>query len=178
MKRIAITGFFNKRRTILGNALSAMTKFDYIAGPSFSTVAAKYKMDYDKEKCQWPDSFIYCLDAFTQRIIAEKNLEDFYITDGGVFNEICWLKCRYPHNELIYERSMIVSLEKVVTDYASKEYDFIFHIETGDPSNVSDQCLKQIYKNYDLKHHIIDTPNDEDALNQNLGQHTAKLMSF
>jgi len=166
MKRIAITGSTHSRRTILAEALSAMSGLDLISCPSYSSIAAKYKLDLDISKCQWPDSFVYCMGAFTQRILAERGLEDEYISDGSVLNEISWLKSRYPHIELIYERSMIQSLENVIVDYVSNEYDFIFHIDSNDLSDVIDLCLKQIFLQCNIKHHIIDGANSEDALNQ------------
>ena len=169
MKRIAITGSASRGRTILANALSAMAGFDFIASPPYSSIAARYGLDSDLSKCQWPDSFVYCMGAFSQRIIAEQKLEDLYISDGGVLNEISWLKTRYPRIELIYERSMIQGLEKIVADYASKEYDFIFHIDSNDPSDMIDPCLKQLYLHYQIKHHTIDGTNGEDALNQMMG---------
>ena len=168
MKRITITGSIISGRTILANALSAMTGFDFIACLPYSSIAAKYGLDLDISRCQWPDSFTYCLGAFTQRVMIEQKLENEYISDGSVLNEVSWLKCRYPHTELIYERSMIQSLENVVADYALKEYDFIFHIDSGDPSDVIEQCLKQIYLHRRIKHHTIDGTNGEVALNQML----------
>jgi hypothetical protein len=169
MKRIAVTGSTHSGRTILANALSAMAGFDFISCPSYSSIAARYGLDLDISKCQWPDSFVYCMGAFTQRIIAERRLEDEYISDGSVLNEICWLKSRYPYIELIYERSMIQSLENVIVDYASNEYDFIFHINSNDLSDVIDQCLKQTFLFSNIKYHIIGGANSEDALNQMLG---------
>jgi len=168
MKRIAVTGSTHSGRTILTEALSSMSGLDLISCPSYSSIAAKYKLDLDISKCQWPDSFVYCMGAFTQRILAERGLEDKYISDGGVLNEICWLKSRYPHIELIYERSMIKSLEKIIVDYALNEYDFIFHIDPNDVSDILDQCLKQTFFQCNIKYHIIDGANAEDALDQML----------
>ena len=165
MKRIAITGSKQSGRTILANALSAMTGFDLIICPPYSSIASKYKLDIDISKCQWPDSFEYCLGAFTQRIMIEQKFNDEYISDGGVFSEISWLMCRYPHIELIYERSMIQCLENIIVDYASNEYDYIFHIDSGYPSDAIDQCLKRIYLHHHIKHQIIAATNSENALN-------------
>jgi hypothetical protein len=168
MNRIAINGSNRSGRSDLAKAFAAMTGLGIIAGTPYALIAAKYKLDIDKAKCQWPDSFVYCLGAFTQRIMLEQKLEDSYISDGGVFNEISWLKCRYPHIELIYERSMIRSLENIMAEYASNAYDLMFHIDSNDLSDSIDRCLKQLYLHHHLIHHIIDGTNREDALNQML----------
>jgi len=165
MNRIAITGTSNERRTILAKALSAMTGFDCILQIPYTIIAAKYKMAIEITECQWPDSFVYCMEEFTQRVISEKNLKDNFISDG-VFDEICWLKCRYPHVELIYERPMIISFEKVAANYANAQYDYIFHIDSSDDSNITEKCLKQIYHQYNINHNIINNQNDEEVLNQ------------
>jgi len=166
MKRIAINGSNLSLTSHLSKAFAAMTGMDMIVRTPYSSIASMYKLDYDISKCQWPESFLYCLGAFTQRIIAEQKFEDYYISDGGVFNELCWLKSRYLRLELIYERSMILCLENVVSDYALNHYDFIFHLDSNDPSDFFDQCLKEIYRLHDMQHHVINASNGEDALNE------------
>ena len=168
MKRIAINGSNLSGRSYMAKAFSAMTGMGIIVSTPYSLMASRYKLDMDKSKCHWPDSFIYCMGAFTQRVMIEQKFEESYISDGGVFNEICWIKCRFPHLELIYERSMIESLEKIIADYAINEYDFIFHIDSGDSSDTINRCLKQIYLHRQIKHHLIDGVDKEDALNQML----------
>lgn len=170
MNNIAISGSNLSQRSYLAKAFSAMTGIDLIERTPYSSIAFRYKLDNEISKCQWPDSYIYCLGAFIQRIIVEQKLEDSYISDGGVFDELCWMKCRYPHIELIYERSMIQSLENVIVDYALNQYAFIFHIDSNNPSDLTDQCLKELYLHRKIKHHIIDATNEEDALNQMLDQ--------
>ena len=168
MKRISINGSHQSKRSYLAKAFSAMTGMDYIASTPYSMIAYQYKLDIDKAKCQWPDSYVYCLGAFTERIMREQKLEDLFISDGGVFNELSWIKCRYSHIELIYERAMIECLEKVVMHYASNEYDCIFHIDSNDPKDDMDLCLMQLYNNHCLKHYLIDGTDGEDALHQML----------
>ena len=166
MNRIAITGSCQKERTIFSNALSAMTGIKIVTTPPYSLLSSKYKLDIDIAKCEWPDSFVYCLGAFTQRIMIESKYEDAFISNGSVFNELGWIKSRYPHIELIYERSMIQSFESVVVDYAMNEYDFIFHINSSDSSDPVDKCLKQIFSKRNFTTFYIDTQNKEDALNK------------
>ena len=145
MKRIAINGSPSGRRSYLARSFSAMTGMDYIVSTPYSVIAYQYKLDMDISKCQWPDSYVYCLGAFTKKIMIEQNYHETFISDGGVFNELSWIKCRYPNMDLIYERSMIECFEKIVMNYASKEYDYIFHIDSKNPSDAIDLCLKQLY---------------------------------
>jgi hypothetical protein len=166
MKRIAING--SQSGSYLAKAFSAMTGMDYIVSTPYSIIAYQYKLDMDISKCQWPDSLVYCMGAFTKKIMIEQSYHDTFISDGGIFNELSWIKCRYPNIELIYERSMIDSFEKVVMNYASNEYDYIFHIESKDPPDDISLCLKQLYSQYHLKHHIIDGTNGEEALQRML----------
>jgi len=166
MKRIAITGSNLSQRTVLSKAISDITGFDLIICSPYSTIAEKYGLVNEISKCQWPDSFVYCMGAFIQRAVIEQKFEDYYISDGSVFHEISWLKSRFPNIELIYERSMIESLERVITNYAIDQYDFIFHINSKNYLDVVDQCLKQTYFQHKIKYHIIDSINNEKALNQ------------
>jgi len=83
MKRIAIVGSKAERRTLLANALSAMTGFEYIVNTPYSIIAYQYNLNLDKSQCQWPDSFVYCLGAFTRRVMTEQQSDESYISDGG-----------------------------------------------------------------------------------------------
>ena len=168
MKRIAITGSNRSGRSNLAQAFSAISGIGIITDTPYSLIAAKYGIDRDIEKCQWPDSFLYCLGAFTQRMMIEQKYVESYISDGGVFQEISWLKCRFPHIDPIYERSMIRCLEKIISDYASNEYDFIFHIDSNDASDAIDHCLKQHYRHSRINHYLIDGSDKKEALNQML----------
>ena len=142
-----------------------MSGLHFIESVPYSIIAYQYKLVIDKSKMSWSDSFTYCLGAFTRKIMIEQGLDNLFISNGGVFSEISWLKCRYS-DEFNNEMSMIESLEKVVMNYASKEYDYIFHIASKDPSDVIDQCLRHLYDYYNLQHNMIDDSNDEEALNQ------------
>ena len=167
MKRIAINCSHICRRSLLSKAFSAMTGLHFIESIPYSIIAYQYKLIIDKSKCQWPDTFTYCLEAFTRKIMIEQKFDDRYISNGGVFSEISWLKYKYSQ-ELNNEMSMIENLEKVIMNYASNEYDYIFHIDSKE-ADVFDQCLRKLYDFYDLKHYLIDDSDDESALHQMLG---------
>jgi len=168
MKRIAIVGTVCGERSVLTNALSAATGLRLIPCLPYSDVAARYKLDTDISDCYWPDSFEYCLGAFTQRIISEQKSGDSFISEGGVFDEITWLMCSFPHIELIYQKPIIKILEHIIVDYASKEYDFIFHVASADLSDLRSQCLKRLFICRNIKYYIIDTTDKEGALNKML----------
>lgn len=167
MNRIAITGSFLER-TILANALSAMTGFDIMISPTYSHTAYKYKLNSDISKCQWPDSYVYCLETFTQRVIVEQKYGDRFISDGSVMQELGWIKSRYPQNDLIYEQSMINSLEKVIVEYASNSYDYIFHLGTHKEQDITDQCMLKIFSRHFLDYKKIDCSDKESALDRML----------
>lgn len=152
MKRIAITGSLQSGTSVMTNALAAMTGFDVAVRPPYSLSASKYRLDPEIEKCQWPDSFVYCLGAFTDRMITEQRYADRFISEGSVLHELVWIKCRFPHHEPIYEQSMITGLERVVAEYASGNYDHIFHIDALHPSDVFDQCIKRLYARYGIRY--------------------------
>jgi len=164
MKRIVINGSQSVKRTFLAKAFAAMTGMDYIGCSPYSVIAYQYKLPFDLPNCQWPDSFVYCLGAFTQKIMLEQKFEEKFISDGGVFNELSWIKCRFPHIELIYERAIIESFEKVAMHYASNEYDYILHIDSKDPSDTINLFLKRLYDCYSIKHILIDKVSDEETL--------------
>lgn len=166
MKRIALTGSSNRERTILANALSILAGFDRTLCPPYSQIAKKYDLSLDRTHCQWPDSYVYCLGAFTERVIVEQQYADHFVSDGSVLNELVWIKCRYPQMELIYEQSMIHSLEKVLAEYAANKYDFLFHIGATVTGDTSDLCLRQLFEKYNIRHQNIDPSDPENALKQ------------
>jgi hypothetical protein len=118
----------------------------------------------DIEVCQWPDSYVYCLDVFTERIIVEHRYGENFVSDGGVFKELIWLKCRFPHVELIYEQSMIRSLERVVMAYAAKNYDEVYFLSGMQGDNTKGDCQQKLLETGGLPYHFIDSPDRETAL--------------
>ncbi|MDR1523900.1 MAG: hypothetical protein LBS79_01405 [Tannerella sp.] len=164
MKRIAVTGSGSREDTLVAKALSIMCGYDLCISPPFSQTAIKYGMSMDIEMCQWPDSYVYCLDVFTERIIVEQQYGGNFVSDGSVFKELVWLKCRYPHLELIYEQSMIHSLERVVVAYSAKNYDIIFHLSGRQKSSITGDCLPQLLDMYGIPYKPIHSPDSETDL--------------
>jgi hypothetical protein len=72
MNRIATIGLNNSDNFLLSKALSIMTGYDLIVGRSYSIFAHRYNLKADINLCQWPESFIYCMDAFAERLITEQ----------------------------------------------------------------------------------------------------------
>ncbi len=164
MKRIAITGSSHSETSVMTNALAAMTGFDIASCPAYSLLASKYMLTPEREKCQWPDSFVFCLGAFTERLIVEQSYADRFVSEGSVLHELVWIKCRYPHHELIYEQSMINSLEQVVAEYASTRYNHIFHIGDTDATGLFDHCIRQMYARHDIRYQPVNGIDREAAL--------------
>jgi hypothetical protein len=172
MKRIAVTGSGSREDTLMAKALSIMCGYDLCVSPSFSQTAIKYGISIDIEACQWPASYVYCLDVFTERIIVEHQYGGNFISDGSVLRELVWLKCRYPHLELIYEQSMVRCLERVVAAYAAKNYDAIFFLSGGQEKSVTGDCLQQLFDIYGIPYKPVNSPEREtdlEAMVEHLG---------
>jgi hypothetical protein len=164
MKRIAVTGSDGREEVLVAKALSIMCGYDLCVSPSFSQTAFKYGMSLDMEACHWPDSYVYCLDAFTERVIVEQRYGETFVSDGSVFKELVWLKCRFPRMELIYEQSMIRSLERVVTAYAAKNYDEIFYLSGRQEASVRGDCLLRLLATCHIPFRQIHSPDRETIL--------------
>jgi hypothetical protein len=165
MKRIAITGLENRENLLVAKALSIMCGYDLCISPSYLQIAGKYKLSVDIEACQWPDSYIYCLGALTERIITEQQYGENFVSDGSVLKETAWLKCRYSQIELIYEQTMIHSLERIITEYASKKYDSIFHLSIPDETETPEaSCIHQMFGIYQIKYIPVSSSDKVDAL--------------
>ncbi|MDR0573597.1 MAG: hypothetical protein LBG96_06130 [Tannerella sp.] len=164
-KRIAVTGSGSREDTFVAKALSIMCGYDLCISPSFSQTAIKYGMNMDIQTCHWPDSYVYCLDVFTERIIMEHQYGEKFVSDGSVLKESVWLKCRFPHVEPIYEQSMIRSLERVVAAYAVKNYDAVFYLSGGQGSRITGDCMERLLETYGIPYRAIHSPDRETALN-------------
>jgi hypothetical protein len=170
MKRIAVTGSGSRKDMLAAKALSIMGGYDLCISPSFSQTAIKYGLSMDMEACQWPDSYVYCLDVFTERIIVEQQYGEKFVSDGSVLKELVWLKTRSPRIEPIYEQSMIRSLERVVMAYAAKNYDEIFYLSGWQETSVVGECLRRLLEIYRIPCRKIHSPNEENAL-QAMAEH-------
>ena len=166
MNRLAINGSDLSMRNYLTKALSKITGIEMIPIPSYSSIASRYQFEPDEEMCVWSHSYAYCLGAFTQRIIEEQKRTDSYISEAGVFNELCWIQFRDVRIESIYQSPVVSWLEKIAFDYAMNHYDLIFHIDSNDPADLINRYLKRKYEIYKINCQIITATTVEDGLNQ------------
>jgi hypothetical protein len=164
MRRIAVAGLNSSENLLVAKTLAIMCGYDLSLSPSFSQTAIRYGLGIDMESCQWPDSYVYCLGAFTERIIVEQKYGERFVSDGSVLKELVWLKCRYPHTELIYEQSMIHSLERVFGVYAAKNYDVVFYADVLSETDAAGSCLRCLFETYHIPGRAIDFSNRESAL--------------
>ncbi|MDR3246540.1 MAG: hypothetical protein LBT50_08930 [Prevotellaceae bacterium] len=160
MDRIAITGLEKRESILVAKALSIMSGYDLILSLPYSQIAFKYGLTSSIEACQWPDSYVYCLGAFTERVIMEQGYAERFVSEGSVFKELIWLQYRFPHVDLIYEQSMIHCMERVFAEYAAKNYDVIFHSET----NESGAGLSRLFATYRIPYQQIDFSDRKTAL--------------
>jgi hypothetical protein len=165
MKRIAVTGLSGSENLLVAKTLAIMCGYDLCISPSFSQTAIRYGLSMDMEACQWPDSWVYCLGAFTERIIVEQKYGENFVSDGSVLKELIWIKCRYPHVEPIYEQAMIHSLERVIAVYAAKNYDVVFHAKLLSETDFAGACLSRLFETYRIPCRAIDFSDRESALN-------------
>jgi hypothetical protein len=171
INRIAIINPGRDESLPVAKALAAMCGYDLSISPSFHQMAIKYRLSLDIEACQWPDSYVYCLGAFTERLIVEQRYAEKFVSDGSVFKELVWLKCRYPYVEPVYEQSMIRSLERILVEYAAKNYDVIFLLSTpSETENAAGACIHQLLESYCLPFRLIDFSDREHAL-QTMAEH-------
>ncbi|MDR1379956.1 MAG: hypothetical protein LBJ47_00580 [Tannerella sp.] len=165
MNRIAVTGLENRGNLLVTKALSIMFGYDLCVSPSYSQIAGRYGLSADIEACQWPDSYVYCMGALMERVITEQRYGENFVSDGSVLKEAAWLKRRYPQVELIYEQSMIHSLERIIAEYASKKYDYIFHLSVPDGTETPEaSCIRQMFEAYRIKHIPVISSGNVDAL--------------
>jgi hypothetical protein len=164
MKRITVTGSDNSEHALVTKALSIMYGYDLCMSPSYSQLAGKYGLSMDIEACQWPDSYVYCLGAFTERAIVEQQYSEKFVSDGSVLKEIVWLRGRYSHIELVYEHAMIHSLERVLVEYVSRKYDAVFHLPSLSGTDTDDVCFRRLFAENHIACRFINAPDAPDAL--------------
>ena len=130
--KIAITGSSVCKCTIISTALSYITSVEVIGSTPYAAVAVKYGFKKDMADCNWAELFVYAFSSFSERTIIEQNY-DSYISNGSVFNELAQVRV-FSRSLVVNESSrteidkMCSSLERVVNDYALREYEEVFHI--------------------------------------------------
>ncbi|MDR1202901.1 MAG: hypothetical protein LBL58_14905 [Tannerellaceae bacterium] len=173
MNRIATTGLSNLDNLLLSKTLSIMTGYDLIVGQSYSLFAHRYDLKADINLCQWSESFIYCMGAFTERLIVEQRYGENFVSQGSVLKELVWFMSRFNQIDFIYGVSIIKSIEKVIVNYAAKYYDVIFvYSDTANTENDESEenagtSLKgtiNLLEANNLQYQIIDASDKESAL--------------
>jgi hypothetical protein len=156
MKKVAITGANPQDRTMLSNALSYMIGYDIVRQTAYQSQAIKYGLNTEIKDSNWQELFVYVLSSFSERIEVEQQYEKF-ISNGGVFNELASMKAIYKYNSKNKRENkeyalMLSGLEKIITEYAIKEYDCIIHIS----KNIDDDDLVS----YIINENLIDLSKD------------------
>lgn len=165
MGKNAVIGSTQSGRMVISQALANMTGYNIIPRPTYVKIAMKYGLNINSNKCEWPDSFVYVIGSFTERVMIEQNYGENFISDGSAFDELVWIKCRYANLELIYERSMVLGLEKIMAEYVKREYDNVFRI-TMQQTDEEDKCLEDLMTQYKIPYTNIDGSDKEKALEQ------------
>jgi hypothetical protein len=149
MKKIAVIGVDNQERQILCQALHYLTQHDIVRQMAYYSQAIKYGLSQELKKCTWQELFIYVFSSFSDRIEGELKCEQF-ISNGSVFNELACMKAicktfsqsKRERKECLF---MLAGMEKIITEYAVREYDCIIHLG-NQPGNEDDieNALKEL----------------------------------
>ncbi len=139
MNKIAVIGVEASERKVLTQALSYLTGYDLVRPTAYSIKALKLSLKKDNRHSSWNELFTYAISSFSERIEIDQNFKQF-ISDGSVFDELAYLQTIYEmylvndqkHQEYA---DMNASLQKIVTDYAKRQYDCIVHIHNREAEN-------------------------------------------
>ncbi len=162
MKKIAITGVDPQDRQMLSNALSYIIGYDVVRQTAYSSQAIKYGLNKEIKNSNWQELFVYTLSSFSERIEAEQQFDTF-ISNGSVFNELAHMKAirKNMQNQREDKESllMISGLERIIAEYAEKEYQCIIHINRIDEEDLQNQkvddCLLNLIQNSKIKNYSI-----------------------
>lgn len=117
---------------MLTNAMSYMIGYDVVRQTAYQIQAIKYGLNTKIKDSNWQELFVYVLSSFSERIEIEQQFEKF-ISNGSVFNELASMDAIYKYNSKHKRENkeyvlMLSGLEKIIMEYAVKEYDCIIHI--------------------------------------------------
>jgi len=153
MKKIAIIGADNRNRMVLTRALSYITGYDIAGKTDYAIQAVRYGLPKELKDCRWQELFVYLLASFSERIEIEQHYTRF-ISNGGVLLELAMaktlLKTQTASRRQLKELQVMLSgTEKVITGYASRQYDSLVLIENGFAkedvfSHELENCMKSL----------------------------------
>jgi len=158
MKKIAVTGVKARERIILTQALSYLTGYDIVRPTAYSIKALKFNLKKDIRHCSWQELFTYTISSFTERIELDQNYKQF-ISNGSVFDELAHLEAIYDLYILGDEKKqeyayMNESIKRIITEYATRQYDCIVHIHN--PEAINDPFYKKMEDNLKAMTQICD----------------------
>ena len=163
MKKIAITGANLQERTVLTNAVSYLTGYDVVRQTAYQIQAIKYRLNTEIKNSNWQELLVYVLSSFSERIEIEQQFERF-VSNGSVFNELASMKAIYSYNSKHKRENkkyvlMLSGLEKIIAEYALKEYDCIIHIDRNTDEDdavlqIANQNLLSLIQNCKIKYYI------------------------
>jgi hypothetical protein len=153
MKKIAIIGGNNRDRLVLTQALSYITGYNTVGKTDYAIQAIRYGLNKELKECKWQELFVYVLASFSERIVIEQHYDQF-ISNGGVLYDLAMAKTilnsqTADRRTLKEQAVMLAGTEKIITEYAKRQYDGLVYIENsmekGDVlSNEFDACIKSL----------------------------------
>jgi hypothetical protein len=163
MKKVAIIGADDRGRIVLTRALSYITGYDIAGKTDYAIQAIRYGLNKELKDCPWQELFVYVLSGFSERIIIEQQYGRF-ISNGSVLLELAMaqaiLKTQTVGKRQLKEQSvMLAGTEKVIKEYAQRQYDCLVLIENGfDKDDVFshelDLCIKNLLIDRDLVYRV------------------------
>ena len=153
MKKIAVIGVNNRERMVITKALSYIAGYDTVCKTDYAIQAIRYGFNQEIKMCKWQELFVYVLSSFSERIIIEQHYDQF-ISNGGVLYELAMAKTilnqQTANRRLLKEQAaMLAGTEKIITDYAKRQYDGFVYIENSMEKedvfpNELDGCIKSL----------------------------------
>jgi hypothetical protein len=163
MKKIAVTGVNNRDRLVLTQALSYITGYNTAGKTDYAVQAIRYGLNKELKECKWPELFVYLLSSFSERIVIEQHY-DQYISNGGVLYELAMAKTilhsqTADRRNLKEQAAMLAGTEKIITEYAKRQYDGLVYIENslGKEDNLSnefDSCMKSLIMEHEAVYQV------------------------
>jgi hypothetical protein len=157
MKKIAIIGADSRDRMVLTQALSYITGYDIASKTDYAIQAIRYGLHSELSDCKWQELFVYVLSSFSERIVIEQHY-DQYISNGGVLYELAMVRALLKaqtgsKRKLKEQAAMLAGSERVITEYAKRQYDALVYIETGlEKENAFsielDSCIRNLIMEY------------------------------
>jgi hypothetical protein len=135
MRKIAVIGVNKRERLVITKALSYIAGYETVCKTDYAIQAIRYGLNQDIKACKWQELFVYVFSSFSERIMIEQHY-DQYISNGSVLFELAMAKtilnAQTADRRFLKEKAaMLAGAEKIITDYAKRQYDGVVYVENS-----------------------------------------------